>query len=208
MNLLPTGAHILVAASDVFYVRLHDSDEGLVVEVASSNPRWELRVPDKGVAVDFLLVGFGEVAVAVGVGEGEVATLRLNGLPLHGILWCERVEVGVVASNGLLGRVATTRISCQPKSRNPQRLIKHLQRKSSTDELSSTSLHRSGQTILRLGGGSGRVGDCQSSQRKRSEDLGETHLEGVIGEVRVADESPCWLSSKSFIYQILQRLYW
>jgi hypothetical protein len=124
MNLLPTGAHILVAASDVFYVRLHDSDEGLVVEVASSNPRWELRVPDKGVAVDFLLVGFGEVAVAVGVGEGEVATLRLNGLPLHGILWCERVEVGVVASNGLLGRVATTRISCQPKSRNPQRLIK------------------------------------------------------------------------------------
>lgn len=89
-------------------MRFHHLDESLVVEVASSNPRWELRVPNKGVAVDFLLVGLGKVAVAVSVGEGEVATVRLNSLPLHGILRGERVEVGVVASNGLLGRVSTT----------------------------------------------------------------------------------------------------
>ena len=104
---IPAGAHILVAAGDVLDMRLHDPNERLVVVVASSNPRWELRVPDKGVAVDFLLVGLGEVAVAVGVGEGEVVAVGLNGLPLHCILRCERVEVGVVASNGLLSRVST-----------------------------------------------------------------------------------------------------
>jgi hypothetical protein len=107
MDLLPTGAHVLVTANHVLDMRLHDPYQGLVVEVASSDPGWELRVPDKGVAVNFLLVGFGEVAVAVGVGEGEVVAVRLDGFPLHCILWGERVEVGVVASNGFLGLVTT-----------------------------------------------------------------------------------------------------
>jgi hypothetical protein len=105
---IPAGAHILVAAGNVLDMRLHDPNERLVVVVASSNPRWELRVPDKGVAVDLLLVGLGEVAVAVGVGEGEVVAVRLNGLPLHCILRGERVEVGVVASDSLLSRISTT----------------------------------------------------------------------------------------------------
>ena len=110
MDLLPTGAHILVAASKLLDVVLHDPNERLVVEVASSNPRWELRVPDKVVAVDFLLVGLGPVAVAVGVIEGEVVSARLDDLPLHCVLGGERVEVGAVASNGFFGLVATTGI--------------------------------------------------------------------------------------------------
>jgi hypothetical protein len=188
MNLLPTGAHILVPAGDVLNMRLHHGNKRLVVEVTGGNPRWELRVPDKGVAVDFLLVGLGEVAVAVGVGEGEVTTVRLDGLPLHCILRGERVEVGVVASNGLLSRVSTTgNFKSAKKSELNGRLIKYLQSKSSANELPSTSLHGSGQTILGLGGG--RVSDCRSSQRKRSEDLGETHL-GVVIEASVAVESP------------------
>jgi hypothetical protein len=34
------------------------------------------------------------------------------------------------------------------------------------------------------------VSDRRSGQRKSSEDLGETHLEVVVVEARVADESP------------------
>jgi hypothetical protein len=110
VHLLPAGAHVLVAASHVLDVVFHDPYQGLVVVVASSDPRRELRVPDKSVAVDFLLIGLGPVAVAVGVAEGEVVAVRLNGLPLHCILWRERVEVGVVASNGFFGLVAATGI--------------------------------------------------------------------------------------------------
>jgi hypothetical protein len=110
VDLLPAGAHILVAASQVLDVILHDPYQGLVVEVAGSNPRRELGVPDKVVTVDFLLVGLGPVAVAVGIAEGEVVAVRLDDLPLHCVLWCERVEVGAVASNGFLGLVAATGI--------------------------------------------------------------------------------------------------
>lgn len=34
------------------------------------------------------------------------------------------------------------------------------------------------------------MSDRRSGQRKSSEDLGETHLEVVVVEARVADESP------------------
>ena len=102
----PSEALALEVASDLSDVVLdHLSELSLVGD--SLDPGRELRVPDKGVAVDLLLVGLGEVAVAIGVGEGEVVAIGLNGLPLHCILRCERVEVGVVASNGLLSRVST-----------------------------------------------------------------------------------------------------
>ena len=168
---------------------LHNLDEGLVVEVASTNPSWELRVPDKVMAMDFFLVCFGPVAVAVGVGKGEVVTARLDDLPLHCILGGEGVEVGAVGGNGFFGGVATTgNLKSARQSKLSGRMINRLQSKCSADELPSTSLHGSGQTILGLGGR--RVGDCRSSQRKSSEDLGETHLEAVVVEARVADESP------------------
>jgi hypothetical protein len=97
---------------------LHNLDKGLVVEVASTNPSWELRVPDKVMAMDFLLVGLSPVAVAVGVGEGEVVAARLDDLPLHCILGGEGVEVGAVGGNGFLDGVATTEIWKSAKNRN------------------------------------------------------------------------------------------
>ena len=106
-NLLPSSANILVATGQLLYVILHNPNEGLVVKVALADPGRKLRVPDKGVAVNLLLVGLGPVTVAVGIVEGEVVAARLNDLPLHGVLGGERVEIGRVASNGLFGFVAT-----------------------------------------------------------------------------------------------------
>lgn len=106
-NLLPTSAHILIATSQLSYMIFHNPNEGLVVVVAGANPSRKLGVPNKRVAVNLLLVGLGPVAVTVGIVEGEVVTARLNDLPLHGVLRGKSIEVSRVASNGLLGFVAT-----------------------------------------------------------------------------------------------------
>lgn len=116
---VPAGADILVAASKVEDVVLHNGDQGLVVKVTGTDPSWKLAVPHKGVAVNLLLVLLGPIAVAVGVVlsrgkgtsqlivsdivsvnifctyEGEVVAAGLNDLPLHGVL---RGEAGSLSA--------------------------------------------------------------------------------------------------------------
>lgn len=62
-------------------------------------------MPDESVAVSLELVVRGIFDVSVGLVKGELATGRLGGLPLLGVLGCDRVEVVLVAVDGGLLRV-------------------------------------------------------------------------------------------------------
>ena len=86
---VPACADVLVPPSQLEDVVLHDGNKRLIVEVSITNPFWKLTVPDEVVAVDFLLVLLGPIAVAVGIVEGEVVAAGLNHLPLHSVLGCE-----------------------------------------------------------------------------------------------------------------------
>ena len=73
---------------------LHDRDQGVLV-VDLGDPVGELAVPDKGVTTDLLAVGRGPVDEPVGTVEVEVATGRLSGIELHGVLGGDLAEVGL-----------------------------------------------------------------------------------------------------------------
>ena len=62
---------------------LHDGDQGGIVKLASRNPRWELAVPDKGVAASLLLVSNGEISNLVTAGEVEDTTSGFSGFPFE-----------------------------------------------------------------------------------------------------------------------------
>lgn len=84
----------LVAADDGLDVVLHDRDQGgLVVDVG--DPGGHLAVPDKGVTTDKLAVGLSPVDEPVSTAEVEVATRRLGGIELHGVLGGDLAEVGL-----------------------------------------------------------------------------------------------------------------
>ena len=72
---------------------LHDRDQGVLV-VDLGDPVGELAVPDKGVTTDLLAVGLSPVDEPVGTVEVEVATGRLCGIELHGVLGGDLAEVG------------------------------------------------------------------------------------------------------------------
>lgn len=63
-------------------------------EVASLDPGGELRVPDKSVATDLLVVLLGPLDQLIGGSEVEDTRLRLNSLPLHGVLSSDLRELG------------------------------------------------------------------------------------------------------------------
>jgi hypothetical protein len=90
---VPAGASVLPAAGNVFDVVLHDGDQGLVVEAACGHPCGKLAVPNKGVAVNLLIVLLGERNNFVTTGKGEIVAGGLGRLPLHSILRSDRVEV-------------------------------------------------------------------------------------------------------------------
>ena len=84
----------LVAANDSLDVVLHDRDQGVLV-VDVGDPGGDLAVPDKGVTTDELAVGLGPVDEPVSTAEVEVATGRLSGIELHGVLGGDLAEVGL-----------------------------------------------------------------------------------------------------------------
>ncbi len=75
---------------------------GLVADVA--DPTGQLRVPDKGVAANGLVVGGGPVDQVVGALEVEGALGALGTLPLHAVLRRDLAEVGVDDGRVLAGR--------------------------------------------------------------------------------------------------------
>ena len=84
----------LVAANDGLDVVLHDRDQGgLVVDVG--DPGGDLAVPNKSVATDKLAVGLSPVDEPVRTTEVELATRRLSGIELHGVLGGDLAEVGL-----------------------------------------------------------------------------------------------------------------
>jgi len=54
-----------------------------------------------------LVVGLGEVGVAIGISEGEIVVSRLRCVPLHGVLGGDGVEVVGGLNNVLLDGVVT-----------------------------------------------------------------------------------------------------
>lgn len=44
-------------------------------------------MPDEGVSTDKLAIGLGKVHEGIGTGVAEGSTARLNGIPLHGVLY-------------------------------------------------------------------------------------------------------------------------
>lgn len=84
----------LVAANDSLDVVLHDRDQGGLV-VDGGDPAGHLAVPDKSVTTDELAVGLGPVDEPVSTVEVELATRRLGGIELHGVLGGDLAEVGL-----------------------------------------------------------------------------------------------------------------
>jgi hypothetical protein len=84
----------LVAADDGLDVVLHDRDQGGLV-VDGGDPAGDLAVPDKGVTTDELAVGLSPVDEPVSTSEVELATRRLGGIELHGVLGGDLAEVGL-----------------------------------------------------------------------------------------------------------------
>ena len=72
---------------------LHDTNQSLVIETTFGNPRGKLAVPNKSVAVDLKLILLCVRSVAIRILESKVAARWLDGLPLHRVLWSERVEL-------------------------------------------------------------------------------------------------------------------
>lgn len=73
---------------------LHDRDQGSLV-VYLGDPGGDLAVPDKSVTTDELAVGLGPVDEPVGTSKVELATGRLSGIELHGVLGGDLAEVGL-----------------------------------------------------------------------------------------------------------------
>lgn len=73
---------------------LHDRDQGVLV-VDVGDPGGHLAVPDKSVTTDELAVGLSPVDEPVSTAEVEVATGRLSGIELHGVLGGDLAEVGL-----------------------------------------------------------------------------------------------------------------
>jgi hypothetical protein len=81
----PTPDLALVRGHDAGNVALDGgSQRGLVAYAADE--AGQLRVPDKGVATNRLVVRDGPVDQVVGLLQGESALLRLRALPLHAVL--------------------------------------------------------------------------------------------------------------------------
>ena len=72
---------------------LHDRNKGVLV-VDLGNPARKLAVPDEGVTTNELAVGLGPVDKVISTTELEVATGRLGGIELHGVLGCNLAKVG------------------------------------------------------------------------------------------------------------------
>ena len=73
---------------------LHDRDQGVLV-LDVGDPGGHLAVPDKSVATDELAIGGSPVNEPVSTGKVEVATRRLSGIELHGVLGGDLAEVGL-----------------------------------------------------------------------------------------------------------------
>jgi hypothetical protein len=84
----------LVAAHDGPDVSLHHGNQSVLV-VDLGDPARQLRVPNECVTTDELAVALGPVDDGIGTGELEVATRRLSGIELHGILGGDLTEVGL-----------------------------------------------------------------------------------------------------------------
>lgn len=80
---------------------LHDRNQGVLV-VDLGDPAGQLGVPHQSVSTDELVVGLSPVDEVVSTTELEVATRRLSGIELQGVLWGDLAEVGL----GQVGDVA------------------------------------------------------------------------------------------------------
>lgn len=89
---------------------LHNIDQGGIVKAAPGYPGRKLTVPDQRVTPKLISARCRKVHNGVRVIEGEISLGGLDGLPLHSILWRDRVELG--RDDGLLSRVASERESC------------------------------------------------------------------------------------------------
>ena len=90
----PSEALALEVASNLSDVVLnHLSELSLVGD--SLDPGRELRVPDEGVATEHLAVLGSESSSLVGGVEGELATGRLESIPLHAVLGGDLAKIGV-----------------------------------------------------------------------------------------------------------------
>lgn len=87
----PSEDLALVATHHSPDVILHHRNQGVLVPDLG-DPAGELRVPDKGVTTDELVVAGSPVDKAVGVAELEVTARWLGGIPLHAV-YCIRSSI-------------------------------------------------------------------------------------------------------------------
>jgi len=109
---IPVCALALVTAHDSIDVVAHDRLQGLVVPVAVGNPTGKLAVPNKSVAAKLHAARGSGVGMLVSGSPVELATVGLDGLPLHGILGSERAEFALGVENSVLLTVTADGDGC------------------------------------------------------------------------------------------------
>lgn len=84
---------------------LHNANQRSVIKVTVCDPCRQLAVPNQIVASQLLVVRLREVRVHVRLLKGEVVALRLGGIPLHGVLGSDGVELVWTLNDVLLDGV-------------------------------------------------------------------------------------------------------
>jgi hypothetical protein len=106
---IPVGATASVPPHDLVDVVLHHRLQRLVVPVPVGHPARQLTVPNERVATQLVPAGRGSVGMLVRAVPVELILVRLDSIPLHGVLGRDGTKVILVVENVALGAVVAHR---------------------------------------------------------------------------------------------------